>query len=149
MKKFRMKISVLVTVMLALGAACGLAGAVFNIIGLVNTPPDNALRYAVLVLLIILAIFLLVLCASILIFPYYVIKGKRLHMFTGLINTSYDTEDITEIVYFKSQDKLVMYLSNDKFIILLLPKIKHEDFLKALRAVNPKIIYDNKINETD
>ena len=42
-----------------------------------------------------------------------------------------------------------MYTNTDKFIVLLLAESKHEDFIRALREENPKILYDNKINETD
>ena len=92
---------------------------------------------------------LLVLCAGILVYPYYTVKNGRLYSSMGILHTSYDLADVTELMYFKAQGKLVMYFSAEKFVVIMLAESKHDDFVKALREVNPKIIYDNKINEND
>jgi len=42
-----------------------------------------------------------------------------------------------------------MYMKNEKFIVIMLAESKHEAFVKALREINPQIVYDNKINEND
>lgn len=147
MKKFRMKLPVYIVVLLALGAACGVVAGVFNALKI--SAAANAQGVVLLILLIALAAVLTALCAGVLICPCYCVKNGRLYSRMGLLRTSYDAADITELVYFKAQGKLVMYTSSDKFVVLLLAESKHEDFIKALREENPKIVYDNKINETD
>ena len=147
MKKFRMKLPPYIVVLLALGALCGIAAVVFNALKFngVLTVPVTIL----LVLLIVLALVLTARCAGVLLYPYYVVGKGKLFSRMGLLRTSYDVNDITELIYYKSHGKLVMYTNTDKFIVLLLAESKHEDFIRALREENPKILYDNKINETD
>ena len=67
MNKFRMKQPVYIIVMLALGAACGVFAAVINLINLIKTPSVNTQRLILLILLVALALFLLVLCAGVLV----------------------------------------------------------------------------------
>lgn len=149
MKKFRMKQPVYIVVILALGVLCGLFAAVVNIVKAARTPAVNISHLLLLILLVALALFLLVLCAGVLVYPYYQVKNGKLYSVMGILHTSYDLSDVTELVYFKAQGKLVMYLSSEKFVVIMLPEQKHEDFVKALREVNPQIVYDNKINEND
>ena len=149
MKRFRMKQPFYIILILALGSACGVFAAVYHIVQLVNTPPLNAFRMILFILLIVLALFLLVLCAGVLVYPYYVVKNGKLYSVMGILHTSYPIENISELTYFKAQGKLVMYMTNDKFLVIMLSESKHEDFMKALREINPQIVYDNKINEND
>ena len=141
MKRFRMKQPFYIILILALGSACGVFAAVY--------PPLNAFRMILFILLIVLALFLLVLCAGVLVYPYYVVKNGKLYSVMGILHTSYPIENISELTYFKAQGKLVMYMTNDKFLVIMLSESKHEDFMKALREINPQIVYDNKINEND
>ena len=149
MNKFRMKQPVYIIGMLALGAAGGVFAAVINLINLIKTPSVNTQRLILLILLVALALFLLVLCAGVLVYPYYTVKNGKLYSSMGLIHTSYSIEEISELTYFKAQGKLVMYMKNEKFIVIMLAESKHEAFVKALREINPQIVYDNKINEND
>lgn len=149
MKRFRMKQPVYIIVILVLGSLCGVFAAVVNIVKAAQTPSVNISRLLLLILLVALALFLLVLCAGILVYPYYTVKNGRLYSSMGILHTSYDLADVTELMYFKAQGKLVMYFSAEKFVVIMLAESKHDDFVKALREVNPKIIYDNKINEND
>lgn len=147
MKKFRMKLPVYIVLLLALGAASGAVAVVFNVLKIFSAA--TAQGVVLLALLIALALLLTALCAGVLVYPYYAVKNGRLYSVMGVLRASYDVNEISELVYFKAQGKLVMYTVSDKFTVLLLAESKHEAFIKALRAQNPKILYDNKINETD
>ncbi len=147
MKRFRMKLPVYIVLLLALGAASGAVAVVFNVLKIFSAA--TAQGVVLLALLIALALLLTALCASVLVYPYYTVKNGRLYSVMGVLRASYDVNEISELVYFKAQGKLVMYTVSDKFTVLLLAESKHEAFIKALRAQNPKILYDNKINETD
>lgn len=149
MKRFRMKQPFYIIIMLALGSACGIFAAVYHIVQLARTPSVNTPRLILLVLMILLALFLLILCAGVLIYPYYTVKNGKLYSSMGVLHTSYSVSEISELTYFKAQGKLVMYLTNDKFLVIMLSESKHEAFVKALREINPLIVYDNKINEND
>ncbi len=147
MKRFRMKLPVYIVLLLALGAASGAVAVVFNVLKIFSAA--TAQGVVLLALLIALALLLTALCAGVLVYPYYAVKNGRLYSVMGVLRASYDVNEISELVYFKAQGKLVMYTVSDKFTVLLLAESKHEAFIKALRAQNPKILYDNKINETD
>ena len=142
-----MKLPVYIVLLLALGAASGAVAVVFNVLKIFSAA--TAQGVVLLALLIALALLLTALCASVLVYPYYTVKNGRLYSVMGVLRASYDVNEISELVYFKAQGKLVMYTVSDKFTVLLLAESKHEAFIKALRAQNPKILYDNKINETD
>lgn len=148
-KKFRIKLPVYIIVLLSVAAALEAYLTVRFIITLVTTPTVNVQRIIVFTLLLMLTVILLAICTGAVAYSYYVIKGEKLKTCIGIITTSYDIKGITEIIYFKAQGKLVMYYGKEKFTVILLPETKHEDFVKALREVNPEIIYDNKINEND
>ena len=147
MKRFRMKLPVYIVLLLALGAASGAVAVVFNVLKIFSAATVQGV--VLLALLIALALLLTALCAGVLVYPYYTVKNGRLYSVMGVLRASYDVNEISELVYFKAQGKLVMYTVSDKFTVLLLAESKHEAFIKALRAQNPKILYDNKINETD
>ena len=142
-----MKLPVYIVLLLALGAASGAVAVVFNVLKIFSAA--TAQGVVLLALLIALALLLTALCAGVLVYPYYAVKNGRLYSVMGVLRASYDVNEISELVYFKAQGKLVMYTVSDKFTVLLLAESKHEAFIKALRAQNPKILYDNKINETD
>ena len=147
MKRFRMKLPVYIVLLLALGAASGAVAVVFNVLKIFSAA--TAQGVVLLALLIAIALLLTALCAGVLVYPYYTVKNGRLYSVMGVLRASYDVNEISELVYFKAQGKLVMYTVSDKFTVLLLAESKHEAFIKALRAQNSKILYDNKINETD
>ena len=144
-----MKFPVYIIIILSLGVACGIAAATVNVVKAARTPAVNIPHLLLLILLVVLALFLLVLCAGVLVYPYYKVKNGRLYSVMGVLHTSYDLKEVTELVYFKAECKLVMYFTTEKFIVIMLSEQKHEDFVKALREVNPLIDYDNKINEND
>jgi len=149
MKKFRMKLPIYITVLIALCIPIELYVAVRYIIALAITPSVNVKAITVASLLLLLTAILVVICTGILIFPYYVIKGKKLTSYMGIITITFAIKDIQSLIYFKDQGKLVMYYGKDKHQVLLLSETKFEDFTKSLREINPEIIYDNKINEND
>ena len=149
MQKFRLKVSPFINVLLALCTVIAIYIIVTTAITLSNVPSVNAIRIATLCVVIILFSFLLVVVFGALVFQYYVVKEDKLKIYLGIIVISYSLESISELIYYKDKKKLVMYYGKNKFSIVLLPEDKHEDFMKALRDKNPKIIYDNKISEND
>lgn len=149
MQKFRLKVSPFINVLLALCTVIAIYIIVTTAITLSNVPSVNAIRIATLCVVIILFSFLLVVVFGALVFQYYVVKEDKLKIYLGIIVISFSLESISELIYYKDKKKLVMYYGKNKFSIVLLPEDKHEDFMKALRDKNPKIIYDNKISEND
>lgn len=149
MQKFRIKVSFFVNALLFLCAIVAGYIAATTFITLLKTQNDGIVRILISVALLCLAAFLLALFLSSLIYQYYSIKDGKLKLRLGFIAITYSIEDISEVIYFKDKQKLVMYYGEDKFTIILLSEEKHENFIKALRKINPEIIYDNKINEND
>lgn len=149
MQKFRIKVSFFVNALLFLCAIVAGYIATTTFITLLKTQNDGIVRILISVALLCLAAFLLALFLSSLIYQYYSVKDGKLKLRLGFIAITYSIDDVSEVIYFKDKQKLVMYYGEDKFTIILLSEEKHENFIKALRKINPEIIYDNKINEND
>lgn len=99
---------------------------------------------------LILLLFIGALCVSVLAFSYYAVGKDKLCVRLGLAVISYPISEISAVIYFKAQKKLVFYYGEkNKFRIVLLAESKHEDFVMTLREMNPQIIYENKVDEND
>lgn len=148
MKKFRMKQPKYLIALFSVCVAVELYLLVLSILWLTTTPVENTSRFCTLILFIVLILLSLSICLGSLIYPCYSVKKGKLKLILGIIFITYDLSDVSEIIYFKDKEKLVMYYG-EKFIIILLPRQKHDAFVKSLREINPSIIYDNKVSENN
>ena len=79
----------------------------------------------------------------------YVIKDGKLYTCFGFIRTKIEVEKITAVIHFKKSDKLVIYFNQNKYAVVVISPSEYDNFISALREVNPKIAFDNRIDGED
>ena len=149
MKSFRFKYSVTVWVLLSVILAVSMAGMVWNIFCITQYVGINTKRVISGAILCVLSLVLFTLSFSIMIYGKYVIKNGNLNSYLGIIKSSFDLTALTEIIHFKKSNKLVAYFGEKTFVIILIAPELYEQFILAVREINPKISYNVKIDGED
>jgi len=149
MKKFRLKLSTTLLVLLTIVALLSLAGTiwnVYNIFAVKNITIGNIVSY---LLIAILALLLFALSISVIFFSSYKVIDGKLTVCFGFIKSSSKIEEVISITHFKISDKLVVYFSDSKFSVILIAKKDYENFILALREQKPTIYYSTKTDGED
>ncbi|MBO7344774.1 MAG: PH domain-containing protein [Clostridia bacterium] len=149
MKSFKFKYSTAVWVLLFLVlilSAVGICWNVFNLITFFNESTFKAVSYS---LIILLTAFMLVFVLSVIFYGKYAIKDGFLVQYFGFLKTKTPISEIVEITHFKKSDKLVVYFADQKYTVIVISPEFYEQFILAIRKVNPKIGYDVKIEGED
>lgn len=147
MNKFAFKYPLLVWILLGIILAfCG-AGLAFNIVNIINYSGFGFFKIFPYILIIIVSAFLIVFVISLLVHCRYVIKKEHIYLYFGFIFSKTNIFDIVALSHFKKSDKLVIYLKDQKYSVIVISKMHYDNFLHAIRKVNPQIVYDAKIEE--
>ena len=141
MKKFVFKYSTIIWIMLAIITAIFAAAVVFNVLDAVAFAGEIGARFVFAIIVATLSLAVLILIASALFYGRYVIKDKFLYFHFGLIFTKTDINEIFQLTLFTAQNKLVMYLKNEKYSVVIIDKKNYDAFYEALKKVNPEIIF--------
>ena len=147
MKKFRFKLNAVSLIMLIVGvllSICCIVWNIFNITAYFRLNIDATLKLVSYFLVIAVALLAGGLCVSVLAFSRYTVTQKYLLLNLGVLRSKTPVCDITEIAYFKKQNKLVCYFGEDKFSVIVIDQKEFDDFINALREQNGKIVYENK-----
>lgn len=89
-------------------------------------------------LLILVCLFCIAVVVSILVKSQYVIDKKNYTTQFGFIKSSFAIKDITSIVLDTATSKLTVYVGEQYSVLSLSPEWNN-DFIQALREVNPNI----------
>lgn len=146
MKKFRFKYSTAVWLLLSLVVILSAVGMVWNIFNVKEYAWAGALKIAVYVIIALITAFLAILAISVMLYGFYVIKKDCLYTQFGFISSKLKISEITEISHFKKSNKLIIYFEKDKYAVIVISPTEYDEFIKALREVNPKIVYFAKID---
>lgn len=141
MKKFSFKYSPVLKILLGVIAAVFATAVTFNIYDAVRFFGVFTTKFAFALTIALLSLILLILVLSALFCAKYVVGGKYLFFYFGLIRTKTDIREIFQLTLFKEQDKLVIYFKNQKYAVVLIDKKFYDDFYGALKAVNPDILF--------
>ena len=145
MKSFKLNFSPIVLIALILAVIISLFSLGLNVYYVIYTPPfDLAIKY---VLLALVCLFLAVFAIS-LIFSRYVIKGDKLVLSLGFIRIKYLIKDIVQTATFENGKYLVIYFKDAKFSRVMISKTRFQDFSKALKEVNSRIILYSSEDES-
>lgn len=150
MKKFRFKYAPSVWALLMLVLLLSVGGLVWNIFNFIefysfkNT--FNLVSYAIIILI---TLFLTIFVLSVIFYGNYVIKSEFLYVYFGFFKTKYKIEDIVCISLFKKSNKLVAYFAEQTYTVIVIDESFYDDFVLSIRKINPKIIYDTKIDGED
>ncbi len=148
MKRFKFKYSGILYFLMALVLMLSLAGTGWNIYNIVYFI-DNALSVFLYSVTAILSLFIFVLDISVLTYGSYTVDGEYLTAHFGLIKSKSKISDVVEVTHFKKTNKLVVYFSEGAYTVILISPTLYDEFVKALRDNNKKIMYDNRIEGED
>ncbi|MBR2871094.1 MAG: hypothetical protein IKB98_06960 [Clostridia bacterium] len=149
MKTFRFKYSVTVWILLTVISLVSLGGLVWNIFTIVEYAGISDKRVVSGAILCLLCLVLLSLSISIMVYGKYVIKNGCVYSYLGFIKSRFDVSELTELIHFKKSNKLVAYFGETNFIIVVIAPEFYEQFILAVREINPKISYNVKIDGED
>ena len=149
MKSFRFKYSSTVWVLLFLVLILSVAGVLWNVFNLIEYSWAGTFKIAVYTLLVIMTGALTILVLSLMVYGKYVIKNNCLYTCFGVFKNKTPIKEIIQITHFKKSDKLVMYFNDNKYTVVVIAKENYEQFVLAVREVNPSVIYNAKIDGED
>lgn len=149
MKTFRFKYSPLVWTLLVLVLLLSLGGLAWNIFNIVEYSWADVFKIASFAIILAATAFLTAFAISVMLFGRYVIGNGKLRTRFGFISTATNVSDVVQITHFKKSDKLVVYFSDQKYSVIIIDRSEYDDFVLALRQLNPSIIYDSRIDGED
>lgn len=149
MKSFRFKYTPTVLTLLVLVLLISVVGVCWNVFNLIEYSWAGTIKIVTYTLLVITTGALCVLVASLIIYGKYVIKNGFLYTCFGIFSNKTDIKEIVQITHFKKSDKLVVYFIDKKYTVIIISPDRYEDFVLAVRKVNPSVIYDAKIDGED
>ncbi len=149
MKKFSFKYSPLAWVLLVAVVALSFLGIVWNVFNLKEYWWAGPVKIATYFIIIAITLALLVVGVSVMVYGCYTIKGDTLSCNFGVVKTTYDIKDVVSIAHFKKSDKLVVYFKDAKYTVIVIDSKLYDEFIAALRQVNPSIAYESRIDGED
>lgn len=149
MKNFRFKYNTTVWILLCVVLALSIAGLIWNVFNLTEYVWAGAFKITIYALIIAITAFLTVFVISVMLFGRYQIKDGYLYTRFGFVSSKEKIEDVVQVTHFKKSDKLVLYFKDEKYTVIVIAKEEYEKFILAMREINPKIIYDAKIDGED
>ena len=150
MKKFRFNYAPSVWVLLVAVLILSIGGLVWNIFNLVELYSfNNTLKIVSYSLIAFITLCLTVFVLSVIFYGNYVIKGEYLYTYFGFFRAKYSINDIVCISLFKKSNKLVVYFKEQTYTVIVIDESLYDDFVLSIRKINPKIIYDTKIDGED
>ena len=148
MHSFRFKYSIAVWVLLSLVLALTAGGIVWNIFNLIEYSWAGAFKIIIYSVIIALTACLFVFDFCAMVYGRYVIKNGFLYTCFGLIKSKVELGAVTQITHFTSSNKLVVYFSDQKYSVVVIPPERYDDFIKAVRENNHAILYNSYTDET-
>ena len=149
MKTYRFKLSIAATVGCIAGILRGLAGSgvtAYRIWKYGFSSAQLIIQHVVVLLVSALAVALF---ASILIRSVYKLTDKELILWFGFIKSTYKLSDIESIRLFSKTNKLVLYLKDDKYTVIVVKPEWYRDLTKEILARNKNIRYDVSTSDRD
>lgn len=150
MEKFKYKFALHYYVLIIAGILLALACLILNLIryiGIFIKNGANANNVITLSVLIIVTIAALVIFTATLIDSSYVLDKRGLTIKFGVIKTLIDYNNIKQIVLFKTNNKLTVFLKDETFNNIVISDTEYPAFVSALLEKNSKIVYYEDFKE--
>lgn len=146
---FRFKYSTLVWVLLIFVLTISFVALVWNVYSLATYALLGDLKIITHAVMIAITVFLCVLVVSVMSFGRYVVTDKYLIQYFGIIQSKTLLKDIVQIAHFKKSNKLVAYFKEQKYTVIVIDPSLYEKFVFTVRAQNPSVIFDIRIDGED
>ena len=145
MKKFKFKFSPVLITMLILLLAVSVLGLTLNLIRFFN-PLSSEYLGVKPIIFAVLSLVLFLTAVLTIFFSGYKIKNNELYFFIGLIKI---TLDIKKVLLIKELNKKRLFLvyNDGKFTAIIINQKEFSSFIKTLKEINPKIIYESAENQ--
>ena len=144
-KKFRFKLSPAGTLLCAVDAAAGAAGAAFSAVEFVKGVEPNGAIYAQNPVLSAVLVFVCVALSTgslSVFFSAYTVSESGVTCKVGIIKTFYPPEKISGATEFKKSGKFVLYFTDNTFTVVVIKKEEYAEFAAALKAIKPDMVID-------
>ena len=145
-KKYRYRFSVLSYVLFGIGFALALFVIIHNIYR-ISSGKATGEYVGSLTISIVIAIIFIAFALSVLACSFYTITKTHIKTRLGVICTGIKINELTEIVYIKSSDKLAVFYKDGEFSNIVISSKHFDTFVNELKTYAPNIIY--KIHEND
>ena len=96
--------------------------------------------------LIAICVFCIVLMISVLIRSRYILNNEEFIAQFGFIKSKYAVKDFTSVTLDTDTRKLAVYMG-ENFFILVIDPAQNNDFVQALRKVNPNVEFNFTLAE--
>ena len=149
MEKFRFQFKTSIYVLTSIVLLMCLVGLYWNIFNLTEFGFKNNFKTVSYLILAVITAGLVVFTISLLVNSKYLIKKGYLYTYFGFIRSKININDIICITLFKKSNKLVIYLKDQCYSVIVISPEKYDLFVLALREQNKEIIYDAKIDGED
>lgn len=153
--KFKYKFTTLALVLICFGIVLALVGIGLNTYNIfaerVWLYENNTLQVIRYVLVYFVSIALAIILISLLLSSYYSVDEKHFKTSFGIIKSSYDIKTIKLIHLDRTTNKLSVYFDDNKFIVIVVKKEWHDEFIDTLLKANPEIEFsiESKENNID
>lgn len=144
-KKFCFKLSPAVTLLCAVAALAGAAGAAFSAVEFIKGIAPNGAIYAknpVLSAVLVIVCVALSIGSLSVFFSAYTVSEGGVTCKVGIIKTVYPPEKICGATEFKKSGKFVLYFTDDTFTVVVIKKEEYAGFAAALKAIKPDMVID-------
>ncbi len=149
MKKFRFQYSPIVWILISLILVMCVLGFSWNIYNLTVYNWSNTFKIVSYSMLALITFGLIVFSLSLLVYGRYVIKNGQLYTYFGFLRSKINIADIVCITHFKKSNKLVIYLKEQSYSVIVISPDKYNDFVLFLREQNREILYDTRVDGED
>jgi hypothetical protein len=145
MKKYKFKFSPVLITLLILLLAVSVLGLTLNLIRFFNSLSNEYLGVKPIIF-VVLCLGLFITAILTIFFSGYKIKNNELYFYVGLIKI---TLDIKKVLLIKELNKKRLFLvyKDGKFTAIIINQKEFSIFIKALKEINPKIIYESAENQ--
>ena len=149
MEKFKYKLNSKIYILFVIGAILSTICFVWNIIRLVNYIQANTIEpYAVISvsLAILMSIAFIVIMTSIVASSWYIFEKNIFITKLGILKTTTEYKKIKQIVWFKEENKLTIFHTDETFTNILINDNEYQSFVNVLIEHNKNIVYYEDIN---
>lgn len=143
MKKFKYKFTTTTLVFIYLGLLLSVAGIALNTYNIFAEAAwlyaNNTFDIIRYVIVYFVSVALAVILISLLLSSYYSLDEKHFKTSFGIIRSTYDIKTIKLIQLDRATNKLTVYFEEDKFIVVVVKKEWHNEFIDTLLKFSPEV----------
>ncbi len=140
--KFSFKHSVTVIIVCIFILLLSAFSATVNVINLIKLKDLSFYNSFSRFLMLFVSVILIFFGASVLFFSYYKISDEKLTLNIGVIKITYLLKNVKSLTLFDKQKKLVLYLKDDSYSVIVIKENKFNEFVKSVTEKDKNIPFN-------